>query len=97
MSFENHFFHSTCLGTNLNYIMSYLFFIISTVFIIIVLTKTNIVPSNMDNSSTIKLILFILWTFVSCLFSRCICYDKSKYTESNNLPYERPKFSYVSV
>lgn len=95
MSFENHFFHSTCLGTNLNYIMSYLFFLISSGFIILVLTKTNIVPSSLENSSVIKLILFIVWMFISCLFSRCICYDKSKYIKSNSLLYEEEKTSYV--
>ena len=95
MSFINHFFHATCLGTNINYIMSYVFFIVSMIFIILVLTQTNIISSTERDTSVIKFILILVWMFISCVFSRCICYDKSKYIKNNDLLYEEAGNPYV--
>jgi len=87
MQFQEHLFHATCLKCELSYMMSYFFFLVSMVFIILLLTQTNII-SYSDDIPVLKLIIIIIWAFLSLFISRFICFKKEDDISSNTLQYE---------
>ncbi len=86
MKFTEHLFHATFFSCNLEYIMSYFFFLVSMLFITIFTTQTNIFNFG-NNTPVIRFFIITFWFFLSLFISRIICYKKTKSEESNVLFY----------
>ena len=83
------FFDASIIKYNLNYAISYLYIIISNIFLYFVLFY-NIFEINFPkNKAVLQLIFFVASEFFILVIARCICIPKKHDIESDNLlPYQ---------
>jgi len=83
MSFTNHLIKSPLFVYNLKYMMSYFFFSVSILFIILFTTQTNIFVFE-EHTTIIRILIIFFWSLLSLFLSRVICYKRSEQPILNN-------------
>ena len=83
------FCYASIFKCNVNYAVSYFYFILSNVFLYFVLFYNIFNIDFKENKASIQFILFVFAEFIILVISRCICIPQKNDIESENLlPYQ---------
>jgi hypothetical protein len=80
------FFHKPCCECNLDYIMAWIFFVLSNAFLGYIVWVNPIGIDYTPNVKSIKFILSCAYFFLVSLITRCFCKSNKKYFDLENTP-----------